>query len=45
MQEAPGVPSEHCRWNALWVESIVGEVERNFRRFERVVAGLERVLG
>ena len=45
LQQALGVPPEPCRQNALWVERIVGEVERNVRRFERVVAELERVLG
>lgn len=44
MQQAPGVPPKHCRRNALWVEWIVGEVERGVQRFERVAAELERVL-
>ena len=38
MQQAPSVPPEHCRQNALWVERII-------RRFERVVPGLEQTSG
>ena len=37
MQQALGVPPEHCRRNALWVERMVGEVERNVRRSEGVL--------
>ena len=45
MAQALVEPPKPCRRDVLWVERIVGEIERNVRRLEWVVADLQRALG